>query len=298
MQLNRLTLKDKKLISQYLALVSPELAAYSFVNIYIWRVLYAIQWAIIENSLCIFFQDQIGCFMYLPPLAKEVSPQAIKEAFRVMDNLNKNKDISRIENVQQKDVEPYCFRGYLCREKYPDYLYLRNDLAYLAGNKFKSQRAAYNYFTKHSDFDARSFRLTDQEACLSLFNSWIEERKGQNTDDVYCGMLEDNRKLIQETLVNYKQLSLKGIVVRLDNKIKGFSFGYKLNHNTFCILYEVTDLSVKGLAQFIFRQFCQELKDYQYINIMDDSGLENLRKVKLAYRPTRLIPAYIVTRDA
>jgi uncharacterized protein len=67
--------------------------------------------------------------------------------------------------------------------------------------------------------------------------------------------------------------------------------------NTFCILYEITDLGIKGLAQFIFRRFSQELKGYKYINIMDDSGLENLRKTKLAYKPTRLIPAYIVSRD-
>jgi hypothetical protein len=86
--------------------------------------------------------------------------------------------------------------------------------------------------------------------------------------------------------------------VRIDHEIKAFSFGYQLSKDIFCILYEITDLSIKGLAQFIFRQFSQELKDYKYINIMDDSGLESLAKTKLAYRPLRLIPAYVITRDA
>jgi hypothetical protein len=65
---------------------------------------------------------------------------------------------------------------------------------------------------------------------------------------------------------------------------------------TFCILYEITDLGIKGLAQFIFRRYCQELKDYKFINIMDDSGLENLRRTKLAYKPVRQVRAFIATK--
>jgi len=76
-----------------------------------------------------------------------------------------------------------------------------------------------------------------------------------------------------------------------------FTFGFKLNKDTFCILYEITDLSIKGLSQFIFRQFCSELKNHRYINIMDDSGLVNLKRVKLSYHPQRTIPSYTVTRE-
>lgn len=298
MKLNKLTLKDKRLFNKYLALTFHQLAAYSFANIYIWQALYDIKWTIIENSLCIFFQDKIGCFMYLPLQAKEKRPQVIKQVFTIMDNINENKDISRIENIEQEDLDYYRALGYLCHEKYPDYLCLRSDLTQLKGNKFKSQRASCNYFIKHYDFTCRKLRLTNKADCLSLFNIWAKARKRQSSDDLYCGMLEDNYKVIKEALANYKELGLEGIVVRVGKKIKAFSFGYKLNNDTFCILYEITDLSIKGLAQFIFRQFCQELKDYKYINIMDDSGLENLRKVKLSYKPARLVPAYIITKDA
>ncbi|PIQ90730.1 MAG: hypothetical protein COV71_02975 [Candidatus Omnitrophica bacterium CG11_big_fil_rev_8_21_14_0_20_41_12] len=298
MKINKLTLKDKKLFNQYLNLAEHELAAYAFANIYIWRSLYDIKWTIIENSLCVFLQDKIGCFMYLSPLAKEQRPAVIKEAFVIMDSINKNKDISRIENVEKNDLEYYRALGYLRHDKYPDYLCSRNDLASLGGNKFKSQRASHNYFIKHYNFDFSRMNPADQSGCLRLFSLWFKERISQCNDDLYCGMLEDNRKVIKDILVDYRKLDLEGIVVRVDKKIKGFSFGYKLNSETFCILYEVTDLAVKGLAQFIFRRFCQELKNYKYINIMDDSGLENLRKVKLSYKPVRLIPAYIITRDA
>jgi uncharacterized protein len=298
MKLNKLTLKDQALFNKYLTFTPHKLAAFSFANIYIWRCLYDISWVVIANNLCIFFRDKIGCFMYLPVLAKERQPEVIKQAFTIMDSINKNKDISRIENIEQEDLEYYRALGYLSHDKYPDYLCLRSDLALLKGNKFKSQRAACNYFIKHYDFDSRNFRLTDQAQCLSLFGTWIKERKTQSNDNGYCGMLEDSRKVILEATANYKQLGLEGIVIRVNQEIKGFSFGYRLNNNTFCILYEITDLTIKGLAQFIFRKFSEELQDYKYINIMDDSGLDNLRKTKLAYKPVHLIPAYIVTRDA
>jgi len=298
MKLNKLCLKDKKVFDRYLSFSIHELAAYAFANIYIWKALYDIEWVVIANSLCIFFRDQVGCFMYLPPLtAREPHPAVIQQAFVIMDKFNKNKDICRIENIQQEDLGYYRSLGYIGHEKYPDYLCLRSDLARLKGNKFKSQRAACNYFIKHYDFDLGVLKSVDQADCLNLFGSWIKERKAQCNDAVYCGMLEDNRRVIYEALTNYKQLNLEGIVVRVDKKIKAFSFGYRLNSNIFCILYEITDLAIKGLAPFIFRQFSQNLNGYQQINIMDDSGLENLRKTKLAYKPARLIGAYIVTRD-
>jgi len=299
MKLNKLSLKDQKLFNRYFDLSPRELAAFSFANIFIWRTLYTINWTVIENCLCIFFRDTVGCFMYLPPLSDgQPGPEVLRQAFVIMDKINKNKDISRIENIPQEDLDYYRSLGYLRHEKYPDYLCLRSELAHLTGNKFKSQRAAYNYFIKHYDYNWRKLRLTDRADCLNLFNSWVGMRKTHCADEVYCGMLEDNRKVIKEALVNYQQLNLEGIVVMVSKEIKAFSFGYRLNCNTFCILYEITDLAVKGLAQFIFRQLSQELKDYKYINIMDDSGLENLRKTKLAYKPVRLINAYIVTCDA
>ncbi|MCG2714128.1 MAG: phosphatidylglycerol lysyltransferase domain-containing protein [Candidatus Omnitrophica bacterium] len=296
-QSHKLALKDKRLFNKYLALSKHVLAAFSFANIYIWKSLFDIHWVIIDHTLCVFFRDKIGCFMYLPPLAGERRPEALKKAFTIMDGINKNKDISRIENIELQDLDYYRALGYIVRQKYPDYLCLRSDLAKLSGNKFKSQRASYNYFIKHQNFNARKLRVTDKTDCLNLFSLWLNERKGKSSDEIYCGMLDDNRKVISEALVNYKQLGFAGIAVMINREIKGFTFGYKLSKDTFCVLYEITDLAIKGLAQFIFRKLCEELKIYKYINIMDDSGLENLRKVKLSYKPTALIPAYIASRD-
>ena len=83
MKLRNFTLKDKTLFLSYLNLKGHELSPYAFGNIYIWKGLFDIEWFVIEESLCIFFKDKIGCFLYLPPLGKNKSPEVIKEVFQV-----------------------------------------------------------------------------------------------------------------------------------------------------------------------------------------------------------------------
>ncbi len=296
MKLKSLSVKDKGIFNEFLGLGRHELSVYAFENIYIWQGLFDIYWSEMKNSLCVFFKDRFGCFLYLPPLSETNNPQVIKQVFKIMDGFNKNKEISRIENIAEADIPFYEGSGYACQNKSYDYICKRRDLAHLAGSKFKSKRASFNYFTKHYEFQYLPFSLKYKAGCLELYDSWAKERKINNQERIYQCMLEDSRGSLKIALDNYSDLNFTGRVVRMHNKIKAFTFGFKLNQDTFCILYEITDLSVKGLSQFIFRHFSSELKGHKYINIMDDSGLENLKQVKLSYQPVKLIPAYIVKR--
>ncbi len=296
MKLANLSFKDKPVFIKYLSLSGHQLSNFSFENIYLWRKLFAIEWAIIRDNLCVFFRDQIGCFLYLPPLGKKIRPESIEEAFSIMDRFNRNCEVSRIENVEEEDIAFYRNLDYACQEKYPEYLCARAEQAELKGDRFKSKRACFNYFIKHNQFEYQPFSSGQKNECFKLYDCWMRQRKAKNQDPIYRGMLEDSRRCLKVLLDDYSGLKIVGRVVRVGGKIKAFSFGYKLNRETFCILYEITDLTLKGLAQFIFREFCRELTDYRYINIMDDSGLGNLKKVKLSYHPVRLVPAYIVKR--
>ena len=285
------------LFDRFMKLSPHELAAYNFANIYIWRSLFDIRWQLIGDNLCLFFQDKLGCFLYLAPLGKKINPEATSEIFSVMDKFNRNKDISRIENVEEKNAAFYRKAGYSVRDKFCDYLCSRGRLSGLRGNGFKSQRNAYNYFTKHYRFTYLPFSLKDKQDCLELYTRWMQARKTFNNDALYRWMLEDSAKSLRVMLDAYEDLDVTGRIVKVNGRVMAFTFGFKLNPDTFCILYEITDLSVKGLAQFIFRRFCQELKSYEYINIMDDSGLKNLKEVKLSYRPVRLISNFIISRE-
>ena len=296
MKFHNLTLKDKELFNKFLSLSRHDLSVYAFENIFIWKALFEIKWVLLDNNLCIFFQDKIGTFAYLPPLGNKQNLVLVNEVFEVMDRFNENKEISRIENIEEREVTFYKDLGLNCRIKSHDYLCLKSDLVNLRGNKFKSKRSSFNFFLKNYQSQYLLFSRAYIDGCLGLFELWIKQRKIKIKDSVYQWMLEDSYSCFKALLNDYKDLNIIGRLVQVKNEVKGFTFGFKLNPDTFCVLYEITDHSIKGLAQFIFQKFCSELKDSKFINIMDDSGLQNLKRVKLSYNPIKLIPSYIAKR--
>ena len=297
MKLKELSLKDKTLFCKFLNLKRHQLSVYAFENIYIWTALFKIEWAIIDRNLCVFFRDNTGSFLYLPPLGKKRSAKALSESFRIMDGFNSNKSISRVENLEEQDLMFYRNLGFKLIEKSCDYLCKRADLAGLRGNKFKSKRSSCNYFTKHYQFEYCVLTPRDSRDCLRLYRLWARQRTRVERDQVYRGMIQDSKACLELLLKNYAKLDFIGRIVKIGKRARAFTLGFRLTLKTFCVLYEITDLKVKGLAQFIFRRSSEELKSYRYINIMDDSGLENLKKVKLSYHPSRVIPAYIAQRQ-
>ncbi|MDI6606535.1 MAG: phosphatidylglycerol lysyltransferase domain-containing protein [Candidatus Omnitrophota bacterium] len=297
MKLNKISLKDKKTFSYYLGLSRHRLSAYSFENIYIWKRLFEIFWVVIEDNLCLFFKDKIGCFMYLPPLGGKATGKVLEEVFRIVNNFNSHPGISRIENVEKDTLKQYHKLGCAYQDKFCEYLYRRRDLVELKGKRFKSKRACCNYFSKHYDFKYLNFSPKYKKECLELYGRWANERKQHAQDTVYAGMLKDSGICLRQLLHSYKYLGFSGRVVRIAKEVKGFSFGFALNKEIFCVLYEVADLSVKGLAQFIFRGFCHDCGSYKYINIMDDSGIDNLARTKFSYHPLELIPSYIIHKN-
>ena len=297
MGLKELRLSDRDIFEEFFALNEYCLSTYHFCNIFIWKSLFRIFYTILNGCLCLFFKDKTGCFMYLPPLSVRSDSSVIEECFRIMDGFNNDREISRIENVEAKQLEFYQKLGYGCFAKSGDYLYRIRDIVYLKGNKFKSKRASYNYFIKHYDFGFRPFLKQDTDDCLALYQQWAGQRKNKFSDLLYQAMLGDSLLCQKMAMKHFPQLGLIGYVAKVKDRIAGYTLGFPINSKTFCILFEIYDLSYRGIPQFIFSQFCQQLSDYQYINVMDDSGLENLRREKLSYHPVRVVPNYIIKRQ-
>ena len=295
-KLNPLHIEDRRLFDRFLRLEGHRLSVYTFTNIYIWKGLFEIFWTVIDENLCIFFRDSLGCFMYLPPLGRSKNPGVIEKAFGIMARYNRNTDVSRIENVEEKDIGAYKDWGYECVFKSCDYLCKRTDMAGLRGDAFKSKRAGVNYFKKHYTYEYTAFKPVHAQDCLALYCGWMKERARHNNDPVYTGMMRDSLNSLKILLGEYRRLHCAGSLISIAGEIKAFTFGFPVSGDTFCIVYEIADRAAKGLSQFIFKSFCGELKEYAYINIMDDSGLDNLKKVKLSYHPAYLVPAYIINR--
>ena len=298
MQLQPLTLNDKPIFDSYAYRTCARLSHYAFAPLYVWEEHFQFYWTLLADYLCIFAKQGDDYFMPILPMPCETADNiylnVVCQAYQFMLASNRNSYIARIENVPREMIAFFEKNGFCATLKETEYLYETEALAGLKGDRYKQQRHAYNAFlTRHSTAKLRPYTAADQDACLALYDVWRKRRSKRYDDPIYNAMLDDSESAHRIGISYAEALGILGRVVHIDGAIKGYTFGYPLNVETFCILFEVTDLSVKGLAQFIYREFCTGLKDtYRWINAMDDSGLENLKRVKRAYHPTQLLPSY------
>ncbi|MDD5449479.1 MAG: phosphatidylglycerol lysyltransferase domain-containing protein [Candidatus Omnitrophica bacterium] len=285
--LNRFLIGDKALFEKYLNKADKPFSSYSFAANYVWTGMLDYYWIITDNCFCLFCKTRNTFFMPIMPLGKELKEKTIRACFKLMSSLNKNKACSRIEDIPEGSTGFFESLGYKIKEKGREYICSQKDLTALAGDGYKAKRALRNYFLKNNrGFEYREFRGQDAKECVELFKHWSRERAKAHKDNYYKALLEDSFGAHKKAMERFRDLDFLGRVVKVDGRIAAYTFGYPLGNGTFVILFEVADLGIKGLAQFIFREFCAE-SGAEYINLMDDSGLENLRKVKLSYHPAR-----------
>ena len=303
MQLQPLTLNDKPLFEEYAHQTCSRLSNYAFAPLYVWKAHFQFYWSLLAEHLCIFAKQGEDYFMPILPMPCDPENRnyrnVIRTTYQFMLESNRNPHIARIENVPQALHTFFEADGFRATLKGTEYLYETRTLSELRGNRFKSKRNDYNAFVeRYPSAEFSPYGIADREACFSLYDAWHAVRAAKHEDTVYCAMLEDSRSAHRIAIAHVKALGLLGRIVRIDEEVRGYTFGYPLNSDTFCVLFEITDIGIKGLAQFVYREFCKELRDtYRWVNAMDDSGLETLKRVKRSYHPTKLIPSYNIVQD-
>ena len=272
-------------------------AAYSPVYHYMSNGLLAYWWMELHGALCLFAQSPDGWFMLLPPLGPGSIDAPLSAAMELLRRWNGDSSVSRVENVSARLAPEFERLGYRLTPKESDYLYCATDLAALAGDRYKSQRALCNRFEREQSCEVDSYQLGDREGCRALLGDWSRQKQEEGLES-FGEMLLADAESVHEVLWSHAPvLQIMGTVVRIQGRICAYTFGYWLTDRTFCVLLEVADRAFPGLAQFLFRETCRMAvsKGAGYINTMDDAGLPGLRASKQAYHPALLIPNFVAS---
>jgi hypothetical protein len=293
MRWHNLSLRDRDLFERALARPMHELAAATFLNIFIWRALYRVRWTLIEGCLCVFYEDRVGRFMPLPPLGA-FDAKVAAACFKAMDEVNATPALSRIENIEALLAASYVKAGFHVREVSRDAVIARSRIASLKGAALKHRRNLYNHFVKHTVAEFRDYKTTDRGRVLALFERWRLERGQAHKESLYRSMLADSRAAFKEMLAHARCLGLVAKVVVVDGAIAAFTAGVPVSPSIFTVSFEVADLRYKGIAQFIFTEFARSRPEPE-LNIMDDSGLEPLARHKKLFHPDRSVPSFAAT---
>ncbi|MDD3374249.1 MAG: phosphatidylglycerol lysyltransferase domain-containing protein [Candidatus Omnitrophica bacterium] len=289
---------QRKIVDQFLQKTGFELSSYSFINIFAWQDFFDFEFQVIDERLLVFAGNDLGSFLYLPPLGKGISRECVDTCFRILNEKNNGKGVGRIENVEEKDLGLFGEKDFVRFEKSRETVYSRCDIANLQGNRFKSKRSSYNHFVKNYKFEFCPYRDSMKKNCFLLYDQWTKKRKKRNSDEIYQQMIDESGVALRRCLNNFQNLGLIGCVVFVEGRIVGYSFGFALKQDVFCILFEIADLEMKGLSTYLFSEFCKmkAVESFNFINVMDDFSLDNVRSTKLSFKPAKQIKTYTISQ--
>jgi len=174
-----------------------------------------------------------------------------------------------------------------------DYIYNTEDLIELKGRKYHSKKNHINRFISNNNFIYQPIDTDILNECLEFEKEWCRQRNCSENEELMA-----EQQAIQEALLNYQKLKLKGGVIKIDGRVEAFTFGEGINDCTAVVHIEKANPNINGLYAVINQQFClHELSGYKYVNREEDMGIEGLRKSKQSYHPVRLDKKYSIEKE-
>ena len=158
-----------------------------------------------------------------------------------------------------------------------DYLYLRTDLAELAGKKYhKKRNLVSQFYNNYSSLEAKPLSPELIPVALEILKKW-RDLKGFDGDFTAA----------REALEQAENLFLQGMVYWVDGKPAAWCLGERLARGRmFAVHFEKALEEYKGLYQAVNQHFAASLPNhYIHINREQDLGDEGLRQAKMTYRP-------------
>ncbi|MCK5096730.1 MAG: DUF2156 domain-containing protein [Desulfobacteraceae bacterium] len=288
-EFNEFVLKDIKIIQQFVDTFKPLSCEYNFSNLFCWQNPAKLSWTLYQNRLLVYDNIDQCAFM---PLGEKLPPKELAELSKDLQNIGLKPDFSIVSKDYIKgfpEIENY----YTIKEEpdYAEYIYDVNSLCDLKGKKLSKKRNLISQFKRlYPDFEVHMLKDEYKYKARRLAQELMKKRKksSKTLDQEFCA--------IETSFDHFDQLGLDGLVVMVGEKMVAFSVFSELNHLTYDIQFEKSDMDFKGAAQVINQETAKFLKDRcQYLNREQDLGIKGLRQAKMSYDPVELITPYSLT---
>jgi hypothetical protein len=280
-----LDISDKPRLDDIFQQLQPRASELTFAGLYLFRTAHDYCLSLIGDSIVVLGKGYDDTRYCLPPLGGDVSGAC---------------NLLLASGLELYGVDDTFVTGFLrdmnCsivedRDSF-DYLYLREELATLPGNRFHKKKNRINYFTARHTHEVHLFSAQHLCGCLQLLDEWgrVAEVEGNRS----FGLEMD---ATSEALTRAELLGLKGVVVTVEGAVRAFAVGERLNRQTVVCHFEKADHFMEGLSQLVNREFARLLfTDCFHINREQDLGEPGLRNAKLSYHPVELVKKFRVRR--
>lgn len=283
MEWERVTIASKSIIDKYCKgrYNSSDL---NFTNFIVWSISERIEYRE-DNEILYVRGDLDGKEYYFPPLPKEKNENTVEKLSLAFKNIleNNGRILFIPEEIKNILEDKFTFSE---NRDFFDYIYLSESLESLKGRKYAKKKNKISQFKKLYEYEVESINKENLKDVKEFQKKWFEMRKEDP-------MIRKENKGVELLLENFELLGLLGIVIRVENKIIGYSLGEILNENMILVHTEKALPEYRGSYQMVNKLFvCYKGKDKKYINREDDSGIEGLREAKMSYFPEILYKKY------
>ncbi len=264
----------------------------SFPSLFVWSEYFNTKMCV--DGETVFTRTELGGeTVYLFPVGGD-----IKTAFeKLSEHTGGDFTLRCVTGRMRKEMEKAFPGGFSYVEERDtfDYIYDRDSLATLAGNKLHQKRNHVNRFMKRYDGRFRYETMTVDKIpqVIEYQKEWL--RASEQREDYET--LKSESAAISRLLENFIKLELLGGLVFIDDAVKAYCIGTKISDNTIDVMVEKGDYNFDGIYQYINREFVRnECESALYINREDDAGVEGLRKAKMSYNPAMLLKKYAAVK--
>jgi len=293
---------DKNLFDEYFRKYPPENSEFTFTNLFMWRNYYNILFMEFKAHIILFSYDYLkyrkkpikidskDYVYFFPPIGLHPD-KIIIELFENISNI----EIHRVpEDICEKltENEKFTKLNLNCLEDRNnwDYVYNKEEILNLAGNKYRQNRRWLQKFLTNYDYDFKLITGDLIGKCKELQLEWCIMRACTEDES-----LEAEQEAIYEALNNFEALGFSGGLICVEDKCAAYTFGEMLNDGTLVIHIEKAHSEYEGAYQAINNFFLKNCcVDAIYVNREQDLGREGLRRAKESYKPINMIKKSII----
>ncbi|PIS47500.1 MAG: hypothetical protein COT17_03165 [Elusimicrobia bacterium CG08_land_8_20_14_0_20_51_18] len=174
-----------------------------------------------------------------------------------------------------------------------DYVYNTEDLALLKGGKYSKKRNLISQFEKNYVDNNLVETLVLNKSNTGDITDFLAYWEKENPEDLRLDMKDCEKKAIKNALMYWEEYELFGLSVYLEGKMAGFAIASRLTADTVTLNFEKGNKKIKGLYQFLDREFAKTLPSTcKFVNKEADMGKPGLVKAKESYYPVKKIKSY------
>lgn len=124
-----------------------------------------------------------------------------------------------------------------------DYVYSREKLATLGGKKYHGKRNHIAYFERTFNWSFEELNRSNIDDCIAMNEKWYTLNVEKDREGI-----EDEREVLRLNFAHFEEIGGIGGVLRIDGEVVAFTFGERLNDNTFDTHFEKAYSDIRSVS--------------------------------------------------